>query len=74
MLCASAFAGPTLYQRDSASTRPHAAQDMPRQKEIKIYILTSASAIPRPISYVIGGLVTTPTPIQIIGRGETVSR
>ena len=50
------------------------AQDMPAQKTIKVYIMTSSSAIPRPISYVIGGIVTTATPILIIGRGTTVSR
>lgn len=60
--------------RDSTAARPHMAQDMPTQKTFKVYILTSSSAIPRPISYVIGGVVTTATPIQIIGRGETVSR
>ena len=30
--------------------------------------LTSASAIPKPISYLIGGVVTTAMPIEIIGR------
>ncbi len=56
-------------------SRPHMAQDMPPPpKMVKIYILTSASAIPKPISYVIGGIVTTAVPIQIIGRDETVSR
>ena len=73
MVCASAVAGPVMY-RDSTAARPHMAQDMPTQKTFKVYILTSSSAIPRPISYVIGGVVTTATPIQIIGRGETVSR
>lgn len=73
LLCASAFAGPTL-SRESAPGRPHMAQDMPAQNTIKVYILTSASAIPKPISYLIGGVVTTAVPIQIIGRGNTVSR
>ena len=73
MMCASAVAGPVVY-RESTAARPHMAQDMPTQKTFKVYIMTSASAIPRPISYVIGGIVTTPTPIQIIGRGETVTR
>jgi hypothetical protein len=72
MLCASAFAGPVLY-RESTS-RPHMAQDMSAQKTVKIYILTSASAIPKPISYIIGGVVTTAVPVQIIGRGMTVAR
>lgn len=72
-MCASAVAGPVMY-RESTPGRPHAAQDMPAQKAIKFYIMTSASAIPRPISYVIGGIVTTPSPVQIIGRGESVSR
>jgi len=72
MLCSSAVAGPNLYRE--TKTRPHVAQDVPPQKTIKIYILTSASAIPKPISYVIGGIVTTAVPIEIIGRGETVSR
>ena len=73
MMCASAVAGPVVY-RESTAARPHMAQDMPTQKSFKVYILTSASAIPRPISYVIGGVVTTATPVQIIGRGESVSR
>ena len=50
------------------------AQDMSAQKTVKIYILTSASAIPKPISYIIGGVVTTAVPVQIIGRGTTVAR
>lgn len=73
MLTTAAFAGPTIY-REETNTRPNVAQAVPKQKVIKIYILSSASAIPRPISYVIGGVITTPTPIEIIGRGETVSR
>ena len=47
---------------------------MPAQKTVKIYILTSASAIPKPINYVIGGVVTTATPVQIIGRGSSLNR
>ena len=73
MLCASAVAGPVMY-RESTTARPHMAQDVPAQKTIKVYIMTSASAIPKPISYVIGGVVTTAVPVQIIGRGETVAR
>ena len=73
MLCASANAGPTTY-RESTTGRPHMAQDMPAQKTIKIYVLTSASAIPKPITYVIGGVMTTATPVQIIGRGQNVVR
>ncbi len=73
MLCASANAGPMTY-RDSTAGRAHSAQDMPAQKTIKVFILTSASAIPKPINYVIGGIVTTATPVQIIGRGRSVNR
>jgi hypothetical protein len=73
-MCASAYAGSTLYRETQSSSRPHEAQEMPKQKAVKIYILSSASAIPRPISYIIGGVITTPTPILVIGRGETVSR
>jgi hypothetical protein len=72
ILCTSAYAGPTIYR--DASARPLSATDMPAQKTVKIYIMSSASAIPRPISYVIGGVITTPSPVQIVGRGETVSR
>ena len=68
MLCASAFAGPAIY-RETATNRPHTAQDVPVKKQIKVYIMTSASAIPKPISYVIGGVITTAIPIVIIGRG-----
>jgi hypothetical protein len=73
MLSASAIAGPMTY-RESTTGRPHLAQDMPAQKIIKIYVLTSASAIPKPITYMIGGVMTTATPVQIIGRGTTVAR
>jgi hypothetical protein len=75
MLCASAYAGPgaTTVTRESAP-RPHQAQAMPAGKNIQIYIMTSASAIPKPISYVNGGVVTTAIPIEIIGRGQTIVR
>ena len=71
-VCTSAYAGPTIYRE--ASTRPPIVSDMPAQKTVKIYIMSSASAIPKPISYIIGGVITTPTPIQIVGRQQTVSR
>jgi hypothetical protein len=73
MLCASAVAGPMTY-RESTAGRPHMAQDIPAQKTIKVYLKSSASAIPRPIEYVKGGILTTPTPIQFIGRSQTVLR
>ena len=73
MLSASAVAGPMTY-RESDSGRPHTAQDMPAQKTIRVYVFTSASAIPKPIAYVIGGVMTTATPVQIIGRGQNVVR
>lgn len=73
MLCASANAGPMTY-RETTKSRPHMAQEMPAQTTIRIFVLTSASAIPRPINYVIGGIVTTPSPVQIIGRGDTLNR
>ena len=47
---------------------------MPIRKNIQIYILTSASPIPKPINYVIGGVITTAIPIEIIGRGQTIVR
>ncbi|MDQ3198455.1 MAG: hypothetical protein M3Q46_04585 [Verrucomicrobiota bacterium] len=72
MLSAAAVAGP-MNNRES-TPRPHVALEMSAQKTIKIYVLTSASAIPSPIAYVIGGVMTTSTPVQIIGRGRTVSR
>jgi hypothetical protein len=50
------------------------AQDMTAQKVIKVYLMTSASAIPKPINYVIGGVITTPTPIDIVGRETTFNR
>lgn len=68
MLCTSAFAGPAIY-RETATNRPHAAQDVAAKKQIKVYIMTSASAIPKPIDYIIGGVITTAIPIVIIGRG-----
>jgi hypothetical protein len=51
MLCASAVAGPVTY-RESTTSRPHMAQEMPAQKTIKVYLFSSASAIPKPIEYI----------------------
>jgi hypothetical protein len=73
MLCASAVAGPMTY-RESTTGRPHTAQDIPAKKTIKVYLMSSASAIPRPIEYILGGILTTPTPIQFIGRGRNITR
>jgi len=73
MLGASAVAGPMTY-RESTASRPHMAQDMPAQKTIKVYVFSSASAIPKPIEYIRGGILTTPTPIQFIGRSQNVTR
>jgi hypothetical protein len=71
-MCTSVIAGPNLYRE--ATSRPHMAQDMSAQRVIKVYLMTSASAIPKPINYVIGGVITTPTPIEIVGREVTVNR
>ena len=73
MLSASANAGP-LIDRESTAGRPHLAQELPAQKTVKIYILTSASAIPKPLNYMIGGIMTTAIPVDIIGRGQSVFR
>jgi hypothetical protein len=73
MLGASAVAGPMTY-RESTTSRPHMAQDMPAQKTIKVYVYSSASAIPKPIEFIRGGILTTPTPIQFIGRTQNVTR
>ena len=72
-LCGSAIAGPAMY-REAAPYQESSATQRPTQKKVVYYVLTSASAIPRPISYVIGGILTTPTPIQSIGRDQTVTR
>lgn len=71
-MCATVVAGPNVYRE--ANSRPHMAQDMTAQKVIKVYLMTSASAIPKPINYVIGGVITTPTPIDIVGRETTFNR
>jgi hypothetical protein len=73
MLCGSAFAGP-IIDRAPTTVRPYMAQDMPAQKMVVYYVMSSASAIPMPISYCIGGVLTTPSPIEIIGRGQTTTR
>jgi hypothetical protein len=73
MLCASAVAGPITY-RESTTGRPHMAQDIPVQKTIRVYVFSSASAIPKPIEYIVGGVLTTPTPIQFIGRNQSITR
>ena len=73
LLNASANAGPTVIRKETLA-RPHAAMDMPAEKPVRLYIMTSASAIPKPINYVIGGIVTTAVPVQIIGRGEIRTR
>ena len=72
MLCASAIAGPTFDRTSTA--RPHMAQDMPAQKKVVFYVMSSASAIPKPIAYFSAGVPTTAIPILIIGRGTTVNR
>ncbi|MEO7168085.1 MAG: hypothetical protein ABI787_03375 [Spartobacteria bacterium] len=53
--------------------RPHMAQEMPAQKKVVYYVMSSASAIPKPIAY-FTAVPTTTTPILIIGRGTFVSR
>ena len=73
MLCASAVAGPMTY-RETTTSRPHMAQDMPAQKTIKVYVASSASAIPKPIEFLVGGVMTTPSPVHFIGRSQTISR
>jgi hypothetical protein len=74
MLCASAIAGPNTY-RASTTARPHAAQDMPAQKKMVFYVMSSASAIPKPVAYFSTGVPTTAIPILIIGRApESVTR
>jgi hypothetical protein len=72
-MCASAFAGPVMYP-ESAIASPHVAQDMVTQKLNKIYIKSLASGIPRPASFLIGGILTTESPILFIGRETTFSR
>ncbi len=72
-LCASAVAGPVMY-REATPYQDRSVKQKATQKKVVYYVMSSASAIPRPITYIIGGILTTPTPIQIIGRGETVSR
>lgn len=71
-LCTSAIAGPVMYRE--ATPYQERTEQKPTHKKVVYYVMSSASAIPRPISYVIGGIMTTPSPVQIIGRGETVSR
>jgi hypothetical protein len=72
-MCASAFAGPVMYQ-ESATGKPHMAQDMTTQKVYKIYIKSLASGIPMPVSFLIGGVLTKPSPTLYIGRETTFSR
>jgi hypothetical protein len=73
MLSAAALAGPNT---DRAATtarsrvaRPHMAQDLPAQKRVVFYVMSSASPIPKPIAYFSAGVPTTTIPMQIIGRG-----
>jgi hypothetical protein len=73
MLCASAFAG-SAVSRESTSAQMQAAGQKPAQKKVVYYVISSASAIPRPITWIIGGVMTTAVPVDIIGRGETVTR
>ena len=72
-MCASAFAGPDM-SRESAIGSPHVAQDMVAQKLQNIYIKSLASGIPRPASFLIGGIMTTESPILFIGRETTFTR
>jgi hypothetical protein len=74
ILCDSAFAGPDSH-RASTTAQPHKAQDMSAQKRIVFYVMSSASAIPKPIAYFSNGIPTTTTPMLIIGRGpDSVTR
>lgn len=49
-------------------------QQAPAQKKVVYYVMSSASAIPKPITWIQGGVLTTAIPIEIIGRGNTVTR
>jgi hypothetical protein len=73
MLCSTALAGPSTT-REMTSAQAQTAQQKPAAKKVVYYVLSSASAIPRPVTWYIGGVMTTATPVQIIGRGETVTR
>jgi hypothetical protein len=73
MLCAPAFAGPSTSREVTNAPMPTAVQK-PTQKKIVYYVMSSASAIPKPISWYIGGVMTTAGPIQIIGREEKITR
>ena len=68
-LCSSAVAGARMY-REAIPYQQAGVKQKPSQKKVVYYVLTSASAIPKPVSYVVGGIMTTSTPIQIIGHGE----
>lgn len=75
MLCAPVvFAGSSIMTRESTNADVRAASQKPTQKNVQYFVLSSASAIPRPISWVVGGVITTAVPIEIIGRGETIVR
>jgi len=72
ILCDSAFAGPDSHQA-STTAEPHKA--VSAQKRIVFYVMSSASAIPKPIAYFSNGITTTTTPMLNIGRArDSVTR
>ena|SRR2546423_893651 len=72
-LCASAVAGPSST-RDLTTNREQTTQQKPAPKKVEYYILSSASAIPKPLAWINATFPTTAIPIQIIGRSETIYR
>jgi hypothetical protein len=65
VLFTTAFAGPNMF-RVVPSAQPQTVQ----QKKVVYYVMSSASAIPKPIAYFTeAGVPTTISPLIIIGRG-----
>lgn len=73
VLCASAFAGPSS-SRDLTTARQQTTLQKPAQKKVEYYVMSSASAIPKPLAWVSGSFPTTAVPMQVIGRRDVMSR
>ena len=73
MLPALAFAGP-ITTRELPSAREQTTAQRPVHRKVVFYALSSASAIPKPLSWIYPGYPTTAVPMEVYGRRDVISR
>ena len=71
--CVSAWAD-SAYKNVVAPTPRTAAQITAPHKKVRVYVFSTASAIPIPIEQVSGTFPTTTRAMLLLGRQDTVSR